>query len=68
MMDEQEPHVVVTFGSIYEETPEGLYRMDRLRMWQQGHDKEMEALIGPRYKEIEQAMDDAFIRGTGSSY
>lgn len=55
---------VALLSSIYEETPEGLYRMDRIRRWEEQHRREMTALIGPRHDEIEQQMSDAFIRGT----
>jgi hypothetical protein len=65
MSDEPQMRTVLV-SSVYEETPEGLYHMDRIRMWQDEHDKTMRSIIGPRYDELEQQMTDAFIRGTAS--
>lgn len=56
---------IVAFGSILEETPEGLFRMDRIRMREEEMSRNINQMVHSEVEEFINGEVSAFVFGTG---
>lgn len=55
---------VVTFGSMFEETPEGLYRMDRIRRYEEARRRGLSAAQRGLEDRVEAAIERSVLFGS----